>query len=190
MRKLQTATIISLCFCSLLACAELNCDWSQHNQFSWKISGVDMQFSEFDSKYCNCWKMLFEIITRFYFKSTGRLSLIVRVNAVLNRTVVVDSDWHFDNLCVSHLQSRSELYHVSWWYYFVWTAAKLSQQNRMMSCLILTLWSKLYLMVYVSEASDFECHKNSVRVWLPFLATLFSCPFLFLILWQILPTLS
>ena len=47
----------------------------------------------------------------------SRLSLIVRVNAVLNRTIVVDSDWRFDNLCGSHLQSQSELYHVSWWYY-------------------------------------------------------------------------
>ena len=46
-----------------------------------------------------------------------RLSLIVRVNVVLNRTVVVDSDWRFDDLCGSHLQSQSELYHVSWWYY-------------------------------------------------------------------------
>ena len=50
-----------------------------------------------------------------HFKS--RLSLIVRVNVVLNRTVVVDSDWRFDNLCGSHLQNQSELYHVSWWYY-------------------------------------------------------------------------
>ena len=33
------------------------------------------------------------------------------------RTVVVDSDWRFNNLCGSHLQSQSELYHVSWWYY-------------------------------------------------------------------------
>ena len=41
-----------------------------------------------------------------------RLSLIVRVNVVLNRTVVVDSG-RFDNLCGSHLQSQSELYHVS-----------------------------------------------------------------------------
>ena len=48
-------------------------------------------------------------------KST--LSLIVRANVVLNRTVFVDSDWRFDNLCGSHLQSQSELYHVSWWYY-------------------------------------------------------------------------
>ena len=47
----------------------------------------------------------------------SRLSLIVRVNLVLNRTVVVDGDWRFDNLCGSHLQSQSELYHVSWWYY-------------------------------------------------------------------------
>ena len=46
-----------------------------------------------------------------HFKS--RLSLIVRVNVVLNRTVVVDSDWRFDNLCGSHLRSQSELYHVS-----------------------------------------------------------------------------
>ena len=43
--------------------------------------------------------------------------LCVRVNVVLNRTVVIDSDWRFHNLCGSHLQSQSELYHVSWWYY-------------------------------------------------------------------------
>jgi len=55
-----------------------------------------------------------ELITAVTLKS--RLSLIVRVNVVLNRTVFVDSDWHFDNLCGSHLQSQSELYHVSWWY--------------------------------------------------------------------------
>ena len=48
---------------------------------------------------------------RSHLKS--RLSLIVRVNVLLNRTVVVDSDWRFDNLCVSHLQSQSELYHVT-----------------------------------------------------------------------------
>ena len=41
---------------------------------------------------------------RSHFQS--RLSLIVRVNVVLNRTV--DSDWRFDNLCGSHLQSHSE----------------------------------------------------------------------------------
>ena len=52
---------------------------------------------------------------RSHFKS--RLSLIVRVNIVLNRPVVVDSDWRFDKLCGSHLQSQIELYHVSWWCY-------------------------------------------------------------------------
>ena len=52
---------------------------------------------------------------RSHFKS--RLSLIVRVNVVLNRTVVVDSNWCFHNLCGSHLQSQSKLYHVSRWYY-------------------------------------------------------------------------
>ena len=53
---------------------------------------------------------------RSHLKS--RLSLIVRVNVVLNRTVVFDSDWRFDNLCGSHFQpGQSELYHVSWWYY-------------------------------------------------------------------------
>ena len=57
------------------------------------------------------WLWRFE--PRSHFK---RLSLIVRVNVVLNRTAVVDSDWHFDNLCGSHLQSQSELYHLSWWY--------------------------------------------------------------------------
>ena len=39
--------------------------------------------------------------------------MIVRVNVVLNRTVVVDSDGRFDNLCGSNLQSQSELYHIS-----------------------------------------------------------------------------
>ena len=40
--------------------------------------------------------------------------MIVRVNVVLNRTVVVvDSDRRFDNLCGSHFQSPSDLYHVS-----------------------------------------------------------------------------
>ena len=48
---------------------------------------------------------------RNHFKS--RLSLIIWLNVVLNRTVVVDSDWHFNNLC----GSQGELYHVSWWYY-------------------------------------------------------------------------
>ena len=36
----------------------------------------------------------------------SRLTLIDRVNIVLNRTVV-DSDRRFDNLCGSHLQSQN-----------------------------------------------------------------------------------
>ena len=43
---------------------------------------------------------------RSHFNS--RLSLIVRVNVVLNRTVAVVTDWRFDNLCGSHLQSQSQ----------------------------------------------------------------------------------
>ena len=61
------------------------------------------------------WKVCERFEPRSHFKS--RLSLIAWVNVVLNRTVVVDSDWRFNNLCGSHLQSQSELYHVSWWYY-------------------------------------------------------------------------
>ena len=39
--------------------------------------------------------------------------MIVLVNVVMNRTVV-DSDWHFNNMCGSHdLQSQSEFYHIS-----------------------------------------------------------------------------
>ena len=52
---------------------------------------------------------------RSHFKSS--LSLIVRVNVALNGTVVVDSEWRFDNLRGSYLQSQSESYHVSWWCY-------------------------------------------------------------------------
>ena len=51
----------------------------------------------------------------------ARLSLIVLVNVVLNRTVVVDSDGRFDNLCGSHLQSQSELYYVSLLYSGYWS---------------------------------------------------------------------
>ena len=36
----------------------------------------------------------------------SRIGMIVRVNVVLNRTVVVDKDGRFDNLCGSHLQSQ------------------------------------------------------------------------------------
>ena len=62
------------------------------------------------------WKVYERFEPRSHFKS--RLSLIVRLNVALKRTVVVvDCDWCFNNLCSSHLQSQRELYHVSWWYY-------------------------------------------------------------------------
>ena len=47
----------------------------------------------------------------------SRWNMIIRVSIILNRTVVVDSDWRFDNLCCSHLQRQSELYYVNWWYF-------------------------------------------------------------------------
>ena len=38
----------------------------------------------------------------------SRLSMIVRVNVVLNKTVL-DCSWRFDNLCGSHLQCQDEM---------------------------------------------------------------------------------
>ena len=64
-----------------------------------------LRILQIEEYYCERFEL------RGHFKR--RLSLIVWVNIVLNRTVVVDSDGHFDNLCGSHLQSQSELYHVS-----------------------------------------------------------------------------
>ena len=48
-----------------------------------------------------------------------RLSMIAWVNVVLNRTVVVDNDWCFDNQWGSNLPSQSELHDISWWYYIL-----------------------------------------------------------------------
>ena len=45
-----------------------------------------------------------------------KMTMIVRVNVVLNRTVVVTSDWRLNNLCGSSLRGQSEFYHVSWWH--------------------------------------------------------------------------
>ena len=42
-------------------------------------------------------------------KLISTLSMITQWNIVLNRTVVVGSDWRFDKLWGSHLQSQSEL---------------------------------------------------------------------------------
>ena len=77
--------------------------------FFWPLKGTMLKHRQYI--YCERFE------PRSHFKS--RLSLIVQVNIVLNRTVVVDSDWRFDNLSGGHLQSQSELYHVSWWYTLV-----------------------------------------------------------------------
>ena len=51
----------------------------------------------------------FNFISSLTYKQiNSRVSLIVRVNVVLYRTVVIDSDWRFDNLYGSHLQSQSQ----------------------------------------------------------------------------------
>ena len=47
-------------------------------------------------------------------KPSGPEQIVGKV-IVLN-SVAVDSDWRFDNLLGSHLQSLSELYHFSWWH--------------------------------------------------------------------------
>ena len=53
----------------------------------------------------------------------SRLSMTDRVNVVLRRTVVVDRDLRFDNLCGSHLQSQGEVW------YWIDMAASLPQIN-------------------------------------------------------------
>ena len=52
-------------------------------------------------QFFKSWRALFN-----HHAVESRLSLIVRVNVVLTRTVAVDSDWRFDNLCGCHLQKE------------------------------------------------------------------------------------
>ena len=56
------------------------------------------------SKIWLCSKPYYNVYPRARFKS--RLSSMVRVNVILNRTVVVNSDWRFDNRRGSHLQRQ------------------------------------------------------------------------------------
>ena len=58
------------------------------------------------------------IVNIVNFKS--RLSLIVRVNIVLNRTVIVDSDWRFDNLCGTSRRDVIGRLSVRPWCYWLW----------------------------------------------------------------------
>ena len=86
-----------------------------------------LEYSFLRRHSCQQWKIILQIVNENRPFSVNGLNpgviskvgwvWLSRVNVVLNRTVVVDSDWRFDNLCGSHLQSQSELYHVSWWYY-------------------------------------------------------------------------
>ena len=59
-----------------------------------------------------CSKPYHNVCPRARFKS--RLSLMVWVNVILNRTVVVNSDWGFDNRRSSHLQRRMTWYNSLW----------------------------------------------------------------------------
>ena len=43
--------------------------------------------------------------------------LITPTAIVMIYRFLPNSDWRFDNLFGSHLQTQSELFHVSWWYY-------------------------------------------------------------------------
>ena len=47
-------------------------------------------------------------------KTSGAEQIVGKL--IVRNIVAVDSDWRFDNLCGSHLQSLSELYHISWWH--------------------------------------------------------------------------
>ena len=59
-----------------------------------------------------CSKPYHNVYPRARYKS--RLSLMVWVNVILNRTVVVNSDWRFDNRRSSHLQRRMTWYNSLW----------------------------------------------------------------------------
>ena len=69
--------------------------WDVQKTTLWKFTAKD---SYRDKNFCE------RFAPRSHFKSW--LSLMVWVNVVLNRTVVVDNDWRFDNLCGSHRQSQ------------------------------------------------------------------------------------
>ena len=72
----------------------------------------------------------------------SRLSLIVWVNVVMNRTVVVDSDWRFDNLCGRHVQSQSELMVL---YYGYWSDWSITSRCYRVVCQLAVITSQLNL---------------------------------------------
>ena len=96
---------------------------------------------------------------RSHFK---RLSLIVRVNLVLNRTVVVDSDWRFDNLCGSHLQS-----HLQSFLLWRWVPHRLSKRQSLSTTTVLfrtsfTRTIKLNLLKWLLGSNLSQLYKCAV----------------------------
>ena len=98
------------------------------------------------------------------------MSLIVQVNIVLNRTVVVDSDWRFDNLCCSHLQSQwvvsRQLMVVNSLWLWRWLLHRLSkfshcQQQQSCSALHSCGWSNLTYFWNDSLIQTFHYINNS-----------------------------
>ena len=112
-------------------------------------------------KYCFC---------RSHFLVFVRIqNTFSRVNVVLNRTtVIVDSDCRFDNLCCSHLQSQSEMYHVSWWYYTLLMYILIGQLRRDVICRLSVkswccwLWRLVISNWCVSDPSIVTVKKSSI----------------------------
>ena len=80
------------------------------------------------------------------------------VNVVLNRTVVVDSDWLLDNLCGSHLQSQSGLNHVDqlhWPFVIIcWEVMFFSRWHRWLRERNLSLPNRLWAVLQDSRISE------------------------------------
>ena len=91
---------------------------------------------------------------RSHFKS--RLSLIIRVNVVLNRTVVVDSDWHFDNLCGSHLQSQKRQSPSTKTVLFRTTFTRTIKLNLLLSTLVIESCYNLF-MTHTATSPKITC---------------------------------
>ena len=131
----------------------------------------------------------------------SRLSIIVRVSVVLNRTVLVDSDWHFDNLygvkvsCIK-LVDGIEIWlltsgqlscdvigplSVKRWYYWLWRllnaigafwSVYLSQFN---SCLLLVKLSIKLSIIQSFCSCQFCLPSESVNVVHTVLVTTVLC---------------
>ena len=100
------------------------------------------------------------------FSIKNRLSLIVLVNIVLNRTVVV-SDWRFYNLCGSHLQSQSELYHVPYYilvtYYILWLLIWLLNKVKMLLVIYCQFSSRSLVVSFASSRQQVEMKWSTIN---------------------------